>query len=226
MGYEIVLEHGPLMIAGCILLLSGLMMFSTGLIGEMMMRTYFESQDRRIYAVREILTRKQRGVAGGTANVFRARSNRNKSHDYPEICVSRQRLQSVPRRHCSSNSAFIASPSRRDGTPRRSTGRVITGSSSEHAVLPVEHGEFHRQRFGNPYLHPGRNIFRQPLPVLVVKRRRLQQQSSRPHRSSLPASPAFRRADPLHTEAARIPGIQSSPRQAYGGTPPLFVPVP
>ncbi len=41
------------------------MMFTTGLIGEMMMRTYFESQDRRIYAVREILTRKQRGVAGG-----------------------------------------------------------------------------------------------------------------------------------------------------------------
>ncbi len=66
MGYEIVLEHGPLMIAGGLLLLSGLMMFSTGLIGEMMMRTYFESQDRRIYAVREILTRKQRGVAGGT----------------------------------------------------------------------------------------------------------------------------------------------------------------
>ena len=53
------------MIAGGLLLLAGLMMFSTGLIGEMMMRTYFESQDRRIYAVREILTRKQRGVAGG-----------------------------------------------------------------------------------------------------------------------------------------------------------------
>jgi glycosyltransferase involved in cell wall biosynthesis len=66
LGYEIVVEHGPLMIAGCLLLLGGLMMFSTGLIGEMMMRTYFESQDRRIYAVREILTRKQRGVAGGT----------------------------------------------------------------------------------------------------------------------------------------------------------------
>jgi hypothetical protein len=30
------------------------------------MRTYFESQDRRIYAVREILTRKARGVAGNT----------------------------------------------------------------------------------------------------------------------------------------------------------------
>jgi hypothetical protein len=41
------------------------MMFSTGLIGEIMMRTYFESSDRRIYAVREILTSKERGVAGG-----------------------------------------------------------------------------------------------------------------------------------------------------------------
>ncbi|HEY2012095.1 MAG TPA: glycosyltransferase family 2 protein [Bryobacteraceae bacterium] len=66
LGYEIVISHGPLMLAGGMLLLGGLMMFSTGLIGEMMMRTYFESQDRRIYAVREILTRKPRGVAGGT----------------------------------------------------------------------------------------------------------------------------------------------------------------
>ena len=65
LGYEIVIEHGPLMIAGALLLLAGLLMFTTGLMGEMMMRIYFESQDRRIYAVREILTRKQRGVAGG-----------------------------------------------------------------------------------------------------------------------------------------------------------------
>src|SRR5258706_3201980 len=65
LGYEIVIEHGPLMLAGGMLLLGGIMMFSTGLIGEMMMRTYFESQDRRIYAVREILTKKQRNVAGG-----------------------------------------------------------------------------------------------------------------------------------------------------------------
>ena len=43
--------------------MSGITFDAGGLIGEMMMRTYFESQDRRIYAVREILTRKQRGVA-------------------------------------------------------------------------------------------------------------------------------------------------------------------
>jgi glycosyltransferase involved in cell wall biosynthesis len=65
-GNELIMvEHGPLMIAGGLLLLGGLMMFSTGLIGEVMIRTYFESQGRRIYAVREIRTRKQRGVAGG-----------------------------------------------------------------------------------------------------------------------------------------------------------------
>ena len=62
---DIIAEHGPLMLAGGLILLAGMMMFCTGLIGEMMMRTYFESQDRRIYAVREILTRKQRGVPGG-----------------------------------------------------------------------------------------------------------------------------------------------------------------
>jgi len=64
LGYEIVIAHGPLMFAGGLLLLAGMMMFSTGLVGEILMRTYFESQDRRIYAVREILTRKQRGVTG------------------------------------------------------------------------------------------------------------------------------------------------------------------
>lgn len=65
LGMEIVMQHGPLMIAGGLLLLGGLMMFSTGLIGEIVIRTYFESQDRRIYAVREIRTRRARGVAGG-----------------------------------------------------------------------------------------------------------------------------------------------------------------
>jgi len=52
-------DHGPLMIAGGLLLLGGLMMFSTGLLGEVLMRTYFESQGRRIYAVREIRCRRE-----------------------------------------------------------------------------------------------------------------------------------------------------------------------
>ena len=58
-GQGMMTDHGPLMIAGGLLLLGGLMMFSTGLIGEVLMRTYFESQGRRIYAVREIRCRRE-----------------------------------------------------------------------------------------------------------------------------------------------------------------------
>ncbi|MEO7142638.1 MAG: glycosyltransferase family 2 protein [Bryobacteraceae bacterium] len=64
-GHDIVYEHGPLMMAGGLLLLAGLMMFSTGLLGEVMIRTYFESQGRRIYAVREIRTRREPHVTDG-----------------------------------------------------------------------------------------------------------------------------------------------------------------
>ncbi len=53
-GHGMMTEHAPLMLLGGLLVLAGLMMFSTGLLGELLMRTYFESQDRRIYAVREI----------------------------------------------------------------------------------------------------------------------------------------------------------------------------
>ena len=59
---DLVTDHGPLMVLGAILVLAGLMLFSTGLLGEIMIRTYFESQGRRIYAVREVRARKD-GVA-------------------------------------------------------------------------------------------------------------------------------------------------------------------
>ena len=59
MGGELVQDHGPLMIAGAMLLITGIMMFSTGILGEVMIRTYFESQGRRIYAVREIRCKKE-----------------------------------------------------------------------------------------------------------------------------------------------------------------------
>ncbi len=59
-GHPIMEDHAPLVMAGSLLLLGGLMMFSTGLLGEVLMRTYFESQGRRIYAVREIRCRRER----------------------------------------------------------------------------------------------------------------------------------------------------------------------
>jgi glycosyltransferase involved in cell wall biosynthesis len=64
-GGHLMTEHGPLMIAGALLLLGGMMMFSTGFLGEIMMRTYFESQGRRIYAVREVRMKNEAMEAGG-----------------------------------------------------------------------------------------------------------------------------------------------------------------
>jgi hypothetical protein len=63
-GQDIIAEHGPLLIAGALLWFAGLMLFSTGLIGEVLMRTYFESQGRRIYAIREVRSRREQLVDG------------------------------------------------------------------------------------------------------------------------------------------------------------------
>lgn len=64
-GEELVMQHGPLMMGGALLFVTGIMMFSTGLIGELLTRTYFESQGRRIYAVREVRTRRETSTASG-----------------------------------------------------------------------------------------------------------------------------------------------------------------
>ncbi len=63
-GEMLMQNHGPLMMTGGLLLLAGLMMFSTGVLGEMLMRVYFESQGRRIYAVREIRGRREKRMQG------------------------------------------------------------------------------------------------------------------------------------------------------------------
>lgn len=54
-GVHIMIEHGPLLIAGSVLALTGLQLLCTGLIGEVLTRTYFESQGRPIYGAREII---------------------------------------------------------------------------------------------------------------------------------------------------------------------------
>lgn len=63
MERDLLSQHGPLMVAGGLLLLAGLILFCTGMLGEILVRTYFESQGRRIYAVREIRSRKDAGAA-------------------------------------------------------------------------------------------------------------------------------------------------------------------
>ncbi len=65
-GADIIAEHGPLMVVGALALVTGVMLFCTGLLGEVLTRTYFESQGRRIYAVREIRTRREEKAAGGS----------------------------------------------------------------------------------------------------------------------------------------------------------------
>tara|TARA_Y100001933_G_C18719001_1_gene446594 strand:- start:377 stop:685 length:309 start_codon:yes stop_codon:yes gene_type:complete len=44
----------PLLIFALILGIAGIQLFSFGLLGELLMRTYHESQDRTIYRIREI----------------------------------------------------------------------------------------------------------------------------------------------------------------------------
>jgi glycosyltransferase involved in cell wall biosynthesis len=54
----ILVAHGPLAGLAAVLLLVGLILVSTGLIGEMISRVYFESTNKKIYSVREVHRRK------------------------------------------------------------------------------------------------------------------------------------------------------------------------
>src|SRR5437867_10612709 len=47
-------EHGPLMLLAIALFVSGVQFISMGLLGEMLARTYYESQNKPIYALREV----------------------------------------------------------------------------------------------------------------------------------------------------------------------------
>ena len=55
-------EHGPLMLLAIALFVSGVQFISMGLLGEMLARTYYESQNKPIYALREVKShRKEMG---------------------------------------------------------------------------------------------------------------------------------------------------------------------
>lgn len=54
---SIMLQHGPLLFLCALLILSGIQLLSVGLIGEMVTRTYFESQRKATYAVQEVISR-------------------------------------------------------------------------------------------------------------------------------------------------------------------------
>jgi hypothetical protein len=54
----ILVAHGPLAGLSAVLSLVGLILIATGLIGELISRVYFESTDKKIYAVRKVHRRK------------------------------------------------------------------------------------------------------------------------------------------------------------------------
>ena len=55
----------PLLLLSAVLGLAGVQMFCLGLLGELLMRTYHESQNRSIYRVRQVLRGGGPGAAGG-----------------------------------------------------------------------------------------------------------------------------------------------------------------
>jgi glycosyltransferase involved in cell wall biosynthesis len=53
-GTDLFVQHGPLMIVGAVLVLAGIQLIATGLMGEVLSRTYFESQGKPIYSIERI----------------------------------------------------------------------------------------------------------------------------------------------------------------------------
>jgi glycosyltransferase involved in cell wall biosynthesis len=58
---EIMREHGPLVFAAVLMIICGIQLISLGLVGEMLSRTYYETQNKRIYSIAE--TRRVKGAA-------------------------------------------------------------------------------------------------------------------------------------------------------------------
>ena len=67
LGKSVMFVHGPLMLTAMLLILSGIQLLSMGLLGEMLARTYFESQKKPIYSVRERLSRRPEPAAADVA---------------------------------------------------------------------------------------------------------------------------------------------------------------
>jgi len=51
---DVIAEHGPLLLLAVVAFISGIQFISMGLLGEISSRTYYESQNKPIYALREV----------------------------------------------------------------------------------------------------------------------------------------------------------------------------
>ena len=71
---NILTAHGPLVLLAVVLFLSGVQLLSLGLLGEISSRTYYESQNKPIYALREV--KSHRKEAGGSTEPSHPSSDR------------------------------------------------------------------------------------------------------------------------------------------------------
>jgi hypothetical protein len=69
LGQSIMLQHGPLIFLSMLLLLGGVQFLTIGLVGEMLSRTYYESQNKPIYNVSEVKSRRHAKEGGQMSNV-------------------------------------------------------------------------------------------------------------------------------------------------------------
>ena len=53
-GVNVMTQHGPLMLLAVALFISGVQLVSMGLLGELIARTYYESQNKPVYSLREV----------------------------------------------------------------------------------------------------------------------------------------------------------------------------
>jgi len=54
-GFGVIIGNRPLLVLSVLLTLTGIQLFSVGLLAELLVRTYHESQDRPIYRVRQVV---------------------------------------------------------------------------------------------------------------------------------------------------------------------------
>jgi len=60
MGHAIFLEHGALLLIAVVVVLAGIQLVCTGLIGELLTRVYFEGRQRRIFSVSRVIGRSRK----------------------------------------------------------------------------------------------------------------------------------------------------------------------
>jgi glycosyltransferase involved in cell wall biosynthesis len=54
LGVDIFVEHGPLALFGSVLMITAIQFLAIGLLSEVLIRIYFESQDKKIYSVKQV----------------------------------------------------------------------------------------------------------------------------------------------------------------------------